>query len=246
MVCKDAREWINGYIDGELDPLETAEIERHIDGCGACSEVYRHAQALHSLMQERALRFEAPARLRRTIESAARKPEGGPAFWRWLGVGASLATLAVAIWIAVLVTRPAGQDLIAQEVVSSHVRSLMAGHLVDVITSDQHTVKPWFNGKLDFSPPVKDLTGQGFLLTGGRLDYLGQTPAAALVYRHRQHVINLFSWPAASSDRSSGMKAQTLRGYNLIHWAEAGMTFWAVSDLNAGELQEFARAQSTP
>jgi anti-sigma factor RsiW len=249
VVCKDAQELIHGYMDGELDPFGNLEIERHLEGCEACSEVYKREHTLHSLMQNPSLKFKPPARLQSTIESAVRKADKAergrrwtvwPAPWRWLSVAASLASLAVLIWVAAVVSRPAGQDLIAQEVVSSHVRSLMAGHLTDVPTSDQHTVKPWFTGKLDFSPPVKDLTAQGFILAGGRLDYLGQTPAAALIYRRRQHVINLFIWPAAS-DRATGIKIQSRRGYNLIHWTQSGITYWAVSDLNTGELQEFVR-----
>lgn len=246
MVCKDAQELIHGYIDGELDPSGNLEIERHLETCEACSAVYKREQALHSLMQNSSLKFKAPAHLRATIESAVRKAAnaerapGWVAPWRWLSVAAALASLAAVIWIAAVVSRPSEQDLMAQEVVSSHVRSLMAGHLTDVPASDQHTVKPWFNGKLDFSPPVKDLTAQGFILAGGRLDYLGQTPAAALIYRRRQHVINLFIWPAPSN-RSTPMKVQTRRGYNLIHWTQSGMTCWAVSDLNPAELQEFSR-----
>lgn len=252
MVCKDTLQLIHGYIDGELDPFGNLEVQRHLEGCEACSAVYKREQALHSLMQNPSLKFKPAAGLRRTIESAVRKADKAErrrhwasrvASWPWFTVAASFASLAVVIWIATVISRPAAQDLIAQEVVSSHVRSLMAGHLTDVATSDQHTVKPWFNGKLDFSPPVKDLRAQGFALVGGRLDYLGQTPAAAVIYQRRQHVINLFVWPAAS-DRDTGMKLQSRRGYNVIHWTQSGMTYWVVSDLNPGELRDFARLVS--
>jgi anti-sigma factor RsiW len=131
-------------------------------------------------------------------------------------------------------------DHITQEIISGHVRSLMADHLTDVASSDQHTVKPWFNGKLDFSPPVKDLSDHGFPLVGGRLDYLENRPVAALVYRHRKHFINLFIWPSAHGS-DIGKKTLASDGYNLIHWEESGMVYWAVSDLNIGELQEFAQ-----
>jgi anti-sigma factor RsiW len=132
------------------------------------------------------------------------------------------------------------KDVLARELISSHVHSLMATHLTDVLSSDGHTVKPWFKGQLDFSPPVKNLSKEGFALVGGRLDYVGDRPVAAIVYQRRKHVINLFVWPSTSESAVS-TTTQTRQGYHMINWTEGGLTFWAVSDLNEEELGEFVR-----
>jgi anti-sigma factor RsiW len=160
---------------------------------------------------------------------------------RWIAaIAASLLVLVIAGWVLInRRTNSAGSDLIASEVIDSHVRSLMANHLEDVPSTDQHTVKPWFNGKLDFSPNVKDLASIGFPLVGGRLDYIDGHSAAALIYQRHQHYINLFEWPSNHPDEAQ--KDISRRGYNLVHWSRQGMTYWAASDLNRDELLEFAR-----
>jgi anti-sigma factor RsiW len=237
---------IHGYLDGELDLVRNLEIESHLRDCSACARSYENLRVLHSVMSDDALRFEPAAGFEDRVRASVRRETPTvrkPFAWsrRWL-VGSFAVVLLVVIIVALTTLRraPSTDDLVAQEVVSSHVRSLMAGHLTDVATSDQHTVKPWFDGKLDFSPPVRDLSTQGFILTGGRLDYIVNRPVAALIYQRRQHSINLFVWPAAAQSDATE-RASVRQGYNLIHWTNASMTFWAISDLNLAELQEFAR-----
>jgi anti-sigma factor RsiW len=251
LSCQETTGLIHGYLDGELDLVRNLEIETHLRDCIACARRYENLRVLQSAMRDVSFRFEPPAKfeslVRASIRREARADSKTPAWTRrWL-IGAVAALLLVVVIFALATLRrgPPADDLLAQEVVSSHVRSLMASHLTDVATSDQHTVKPWFDGQLDFSPPVRDLGAQGFALIGGRLDYIDNRPVAALVYQKRQHSINLFVWPAASQSNPTE-RASVRQGYNLIHWTSAGMTFWAVSDLNLAELQQFAHDLQNP
>ena len=247
MSCQDAQGLMNGYVDGELELTGTLEIERHLQDCQVCAQAYQSHRALRSAIGDGSFYYSAPANLRKRVTTAVRKanddrPRRAVLPWRWSVAAAAVALIAIVTWGAFsLLQRSSTDDLLAEEIVSGHVRSLMANHLTDVPSSDQHTVKPWFAGKLDFSPPVIDLAENGFSLIGGRLDYIGNRPAAALVYQHRQHLINLFVWQSTDNP-DGGNKALIRQGYNLIRWNKSGLVYWAVSDLNSGELQEFAQA----
>jgi anti-sigma factor RsiW len=244
MNCQQARLLIDACADGELDPAGVLEMEQHLRECPGCMEVFRNVQKLRKSLKQDALRFSAPVELRQMVKAELRPhPEAGRRFWIWnwpATATTSAAVICLAVSLSLTFIHPSAQQQLAQEIVSSHIRSLMANHEMDVASSDQHTVKPWFDGKLDFSPPVKDLSAQGFPLTGGRLDYLNNRAVAALVFHRAKHVVNLFIWP--TSERNSEPAARTpINGYNLIHWVHGGMTFWAVSDLNEKELMEFVR-----
>ena len=250
MSCQRAQELIHGYLDGELDLARSLEFEQHMHECEICARSYRSQTTLRSSLKNDSLYYTAPEKLKKRIQSSLRKEArtqvSSRAFnWRWLTVGASLAfmlLIGVVVWrLAPRSISPSGEELLAQEIVSDHVRSLqMPGHLTDVLSSDQHTVKPWFDGKVDFAPPVKDFAGQDFRLYGGRLEYLNNRTVATLIYQRRLHYINLFIWPAEQAGSTSEVMSQR-QGYNLIHWTDSGMNYWAISDLNSVELREFAR-----
>jgi anti-sigma factor RsiW len=229
--CTEAQDLVHVYLDQELDLLRAVDVDKHLQSCASCRALYDYHRAPPELRER--LRFALRKQANETARPRARWQR------RWNTGVAIAAAVVLSVSAALYIALPTPQDRLVDDVVSSHVRSLMANHLSDVASSDQHTVKPWFNGKLDYSPPVNDLTVQGFPLIGGRLDYVNDHPAAALVYRHRLHVINLFVWPRENGHKQK-LRALSRQGYNLLHWVEGGMEFWAVSDLNEAELKQFA------
>jgi anti-sigma factor RsiW len=246
MNCQQAKPLIDFYADGELDAAGILELEKHIHDCPACALAWRNAQTLKKSLKQEVLFFTAPTELCRRIKTELRsqvETKSRWSFWNWNWLTAtmtSFATVCLALLLIVTLGRPSAQQRLTQEIVSSNIRSLMANHMLDVVSTDQHTVKPWFNGKLDFSPPVKDLAAQEFPLIGGRLDYIGGRSVAALIFHRNKHVINLFIWPTTEKD-SKPTASASIQGYNVIHWSKAEMTFWAVSDLNEKELMEFVQ-----
>lgn len=251
MDCSEAQALMHGYLDKELDVMRAIEVEEHLQACRACQEAYHAHDTVRSAIREQATYFAAPEYLQGRILSALpvatkRKAIPRTLSLTWLNFGAALALVSiVTLSVSLYLAGPLQDEHLTEEIISSHLRSLMADHLADVASSDQHTVKPWFNGKVNFSPPVNDLTEQGFPLVGGRLDYIDNRPVAALVYRRRQHLVNLFIWPA-SHDQDSPAKILSRQGYNLIHWDHAGLVFWAISDLNPTELRELVSILAEP
>jgi len=242
VTCDELHALLHGYVDGELELSRHLDVERHLGECPDCALDCKRLEALRAALRGRSFRFTAPSGLAPCIQRSLRKQEEGRGMrrvLRRLAMAAAAALIVAAVWGAVryLPARLA-EDRIAREVVASHVRSLMADHLTDVASSNQHRVKPWFLGKVDVAPTVLDLSEQGFTLIGGRLDYVDDRPAAALVYRCRQHVINLLVWssPGATDDDPKELSRQ---GYQMFRWRQDGRTCWAVSDLNSEELGTF-------
>jgi anti-sigma factor RsiW len=265
MTCDEAIKLMDGYLDGELDPITSQAIEQHLGECGRCDQAYKTQGSLIHAIGNATPYFKASTELRERIQSSLRKETTAePArnsvrgaqvllhnrqleprsilsqiSWNWLALAATIILAAIIVLNVVpRLRRPGADQFLATQLIASHVRSLMANHLTDVASSDQHTVKPWLDAKLDFAPAVVDLSQKGFPLIGGRLDYLDNRPAAALIYKRREHFINLFVWPAAS-DAARSTKVMTRQGYQLLHWVDSDFNYWAVSDINEKELQEF-------
>jgi anti-sigma factor RsiW len=250
--CKLAQRFVPGYLDGELDLSRTIEMETHLQVCAECARELERLQALRAALQRGSLAYAAPAALRERIQSSLRASSGADVqesrikwpflnFWQLAGAFALLALISISGWQWTARLRaPSSEQRIAAEVFSGHVRSLEGNHLMDVVSTDQHTVKPWFDGKLDFSPPVEDLANDGFPLVGGRLDYLEGREVAALVYQRRKHFINVFAWPDTAGS-SSTQTIEPRQGYNMMRWSRGGFQFWAVSDVSAQDLSEFVR-----
>jgi anti-sigma factor RsiW len=219
-------------------------LERHLKTCTGCAAEKKSVRSLKAAMRQSSLNYDAPDSLRKKVRRMARESgnDARPRLFQSLLLWKGLASGATAVALAAILLRPAGiseRDQFLNDAVASHVRSLMVEHLTDVASSDQHTVKPWFDGKLDFAPDVKDFAAQGFPLVGGRLDYLRGRAVAALVYRRNKHFINVFVWAAASAN-SRESRFENLRGYSIISRETGGLHYCLVSDLNEKELAELA------
>jgi anti-sigma factor RsiW len=255
MTCAPTRELLNGYVDGELPSDQATEVAEHLSTCAECSRDYEALLETVRTLRDGLVTYRAPDLLRARVRTALRE-EQRPAIvaapntrrrehvpWRALAAAVVLVVASSSVTLVASRGRASAGPAAEREVLASHIRSLMPEHLTDVRSSDQHNVKPWFNGRLDYSPTVPRLDDAGFPLVGGRLDYVQGRPVAVVVYQRRQHVINVFSWPAQGDGLASdaARALETRNGYNLMHWRSGGAEHWVVSDLNAGELAEFVR-----
>jgi anti-sigma factor (TIGR02949 family) len=241
VICDDVERYLDLYLDREMGADLAAEIQDHLRTCAACRRRVAEREALGRLVRAVPYRV-APERLRARVAAQASHSGSTRRWVAWAAAAVLVASVVggISFFRSARTPGEASLDATAEEAVSGHVRSLMAHHLFDVQSTDQHTVKPWFLGRIDFSPPVADLASIGFPLVGGRLDYLSGRPVAALVYERRRHTINLFVSP--TREGATAPTARSVRGFQVHHWMRDGMSFWAVSDLNDAELSEFVHA----
>lgn len=236
---------MQAYLDDELDALTAAQMSNHLLTCTACGGAFAKLQALRTAIEWHGTRHRAPLRLRERVRASLQGDQPkrrNLASWPWAWINlaaAAVSSAALAVTLALYLAQPGPAERLDWEIVASHFRSLMSGHLVDVVSSDQHTVKPWFGGKLDFSPPVYDLGAGGFALAGGRVDYVAGRPVAVLPYLHRKHVLDLYVWPAPQR-RDSGFRASSFQGFQLLSWTQDQIQFVAISDMDAQELTRFS------
>ena len=246
MNCENSRTLLHGYLDGELDAMRAQEFEQHLENCSQCITELESQEKLRGALQAAQLYERAPESLARKFKRQIAQTESDrgwqwPRFWQWAAVSAAMVLVVAMSYVGVqrfVVARAGGQQLLA-EVMDAHVRSLQPGHLVDVVSTDQHTVKPWFDGKLDYIPPVRDLAESGFPLVGGRLDVVNGRSVAVLVYGRRKHLINVFVWPEGKQNA----ELPAAGGQNGFQWTYArahGMEFCVVSDVSAADLHSLS------
>jgi mycothiol system anti-sigma-R factor len=247
VACENTRTVLHGYLDGELDATRSAEFERHLESCRECTTALGSEESLRSSLQHSGLYERAPLGLRNKIilaldEATPKKAARSIPVWNWLAVAAAILIVTGVSWFALpgLQNSATSSPVTAAEIIDAHVRSLQPGHLTDVTSTDQHTVKPWFDGKLDFVPPVKDYADEGFPLVGGRLDVLNGRSVAALVYSRRKHLVNVFVWPTKEADTPIHPPGGR-QGYQWVHWRKGGMEYCAVSDVSSSDLTELAQ-----
>lgn len=247
MTCELTQTVLHGYLDGELDAARAADFERHLVSCPECVTALEAQESLHSSIQRAGLYERAPASLRQKMQAelgartrSSVTPIRNPAPWRWLAIAATL-LLAISLGWRLLpgLRGTTGQTAIASAIVDAHLRSLQPGHLEDVQSTDQHTVKPWFDGKIDFAPPVHDFVSEGFPLQGGRLDVVAGRNVAVLIYARRKHLINVFVWPTTKPDSAPQSGSQL--GYHWLQWRKSGMELYAISDVSPEDLAELQR-----
>jgi anti-sigma factor RsiW len=244
MNCDEVQKLLDPYADDELDLVRHVEIEQHLAECTACAGQEQRLRSLRGALSAASLYHRAPAALRDRLQTAPvvrpRERKGS-----WLRPAAIVASILLGIAASLMVGNflrrgPVANDRMEDWVIASHVRSLQVNHLTDVVSSDRHTVKPWFHDKLDFSPQVPDLSASGYPLAGGRLDYLADRAVAALVYQHGKHAINVFTWPS-TSDGAEAVRNFSRQGFHIRDWQRSGMNYWAISDLNDEDLDQFVR-----
>ena len=254
MECDRATGLLSPLVDGALGPIARWQVRRHVAGCNACAEKLEELRAMRAAIRTKLTFHRAPPGLAARIGAALPREAPPEASRPWFrlpvfsvgGTGLVGALAGVALTVLVMSGQRGEQNEVMQAVIGSHIRSLQAEHLTDVLTSDQHTVKPWLSARLDVSPPVQELKDQGFPLVGGRQDYVDGHPTAVVVYRHAKHVINLLAW-ASPGAANEAPRNEARQGFNVVTWRRNGITYYAVSDVEVDQLAEFAKlvAQAT-